>query len=270
MLANFVQETANAPGTATTINLAGPVTGRRGFVAVFGGGATVDYVLDDGTQYEYGEGTITAGSPNTLTRTTVRENSLGTLARLNFSGATRVLCMLAAQRVVWVPTESPPWRPLSGVVQADFALPVWARRYRLTLQDVNISSLGAQLVGRFSSDGGATFLATANYLNIGNLTAPTPANVPYGQFSSTGILLSQGLNNLAANPWDATYEIIPGSGTLPARLRGSGIGVDNTPTWVNGYLGGAWVGAAARMNAIRVLVGAGTFSGAALMEASRS
>jgi hypothetical protein len=99
MLANFVQETANAPGSATTINLAGPPTGRRGFLAAFASGASVYYFLDDGTQSEWGVGTVTAGSPNTLSRTSVLGNTAGTTARLNFTGTTRVYNELPAERV---------------------------------------------------------------------------------------------------------------------------------------------------------------------------
>jgi hypothetical protein len=96
MLASYVEETTNNPGTATTINLGGAATGRRDFVSSFGSGALVLYTLDNGSQAEWGVGTVTAGSPNTLARTTVIGNTAGTTARLNFSGTTRVFCTLPA------------------------------------------------------------------------------------------------------------------------------------------------------------------------------
>jgi hypothetical protein len=101
MLANFVQETANAPGTAATINLGGPVAGRVGFAAAYPSGATCFYGLDDGTQGEWGIGTVTHGSPVTLARTTVLGNTTGSTARLNFTGITRVYATLPAERAVW-------------------------------------------------------------------------------------------------------------------------------------------------------------------------
>lgn len=266
MLANFVQESANNPGTATTINLAGPATGRRGFVAAFGSGALVDYVMDDGTNWEYGQGTVTAGSPNTLTRTTVVENSLGTLARVNFTGAVRVLCMLAAQRVGWMLCEAP--RVLSAVVQADFLLPLWARRYRLTLHELTVST-PATIACRFSSDGGATFLSTASYLIVGNRTSGSGGAITgYGLFSQTSIGLSENLQSGGANPFDGSFEIYPGAASASARVRGVGLGVDTT-TWQFGSYGGAWTGAAARMNAIRIFASAGTMSGVLTLEGLR-
>jgi hypothetical protein len=51
--------------------------GEGAFLSAFSSGATVFYVMDDGAQQEWGLGTVTSGSPNTLARTTVIGNSLG-------------------------------------------------------------------------------------------------------------------------------------------------------------------------------------------------
>lgn len=114
MLASFVQEVVNAPGVATTINLAGPPTGRVGFIGPFASGAAVHYVMEDATQAEWGTGTVTAGSPNTLARTTVIRNTAGTTARLNFTGSTRVYCALPGERMVYADASG----ALLGVVPA--------------------------------------------------------------------------------------------------------------------------------------------------------
>ena len=90
MLKQFVQQTASAPGTASSINLIAPPTDRVAFSSVFASGAAVFYFLDDDTQGEWGWGVITAGTPDTLARTTVLGNTAGTTARLNFSGTVRV------------------------------------------------------------------------------------------------------------------------------------------------------------------------------------
>ena len=88
-LANLVLETANAPGTAATFNLGGAPSGWRGFAATFGTGTTVFYFMSDGVQAEWGTGTVTAGSLNTLSRG-VAGNTQGTTQRLNFTGAVQV------------------------------------------------------------------------------------------------------------------------------------------------------------------------------------
>jgi hypothetical protein len=105
MLKNFVLETANAPGTATTINLAGAVSGRRSFASSFATGATVWYIMDDGTQSEAGYGTFTSGAPNTLARSTVLYDSVNgetTPSRRNFTGSTRVYCEVPASQLCYV------------------------------------------------------------------------------------------------------------------------------------------------------------------------
>ena len=105
MLANFVQETANAPGTAATINLGGAAAGRLPFIPTFASGTAVFYGMDDGTLAEMGIGTVTAGSPNTLARTTVLWNSAGTTARMNFLGSVRVYNAVPAERGIYLRSD---------------------------------------------------------------------------------------------------------------------------------------------------------------------
>lgn len=101
MIKNFVKETASAPGTATTFNLGGATAPFVSFASVFSSGATMFYFMIDATQWETGVGTLTHGSPNTLTRTTVLANSAGSTARLNFAGTTTVLNEVPGQNVVY-------------------------------------------------------------------------------------------------------------------------------------------------------------------------
>lgn len=102
MLKNFVLETANAPGTSTTFNLGGAASGRLSYSgAGFTNGQLVFYVMDDGSQKEWGIATFNTGSPNTMTRTTVIGNSVGTTAKLNFSGTTNVYNSLPAEKTIY-------------------------------------------------------------------------------------------------------------------------------------------------------------------------
>lgn len=87
----MVHETANAPGTNVTFNLAGAInSSRRSFAMAFSSGAPCYYVMTDGVQSEWGLGTFTAGASNQLSRATVYGNSANTTARLNFTGAVDV------------------------------------------------------------------------------------------------------------------------------------------------------------------------------------
>ena len=99
-LADNVKETASAPGTNTTFNLGGATAPFVTFASVFANGSTPYYFMMDATQWEAGEATLTHGSPNTLSRTTVLSNSVGTTAKLNFSGTTTVYCALPASKAV--------------------------------------------------------------------------------------------------------------------------------------------------------------------------
>jgi hypothetical protein len=103
MLRNRIAETSTAPGTATTINLAGALTNRKTFASQFTTGALVYYVMDDGSQVETGYGTFTSGAPNTLSRTVVLWNSVvgrSSPTRLNFTGTTTVFCAVPAEKTI--------------------------------------------------------------------------------------------------------------------------------------------------------------------------
>jgi hypothetical protein len=102
MLANYVVENCTSPGTGTTVSLAGAVAGRQTYAQAFTTGSPVFYFLDDGTQAEWGFGTFTTGTPNTVSRSTVLNNTAGTTSRLNFTGATRIYNSLPAGRAIWL------------------------------------------------------------------------------------------------------------------------------------------------------------------------
>lgn len=102
MLKDNVKETASAPGTSTTFNLGGATAPFVTFASVFSNGSTQFYSMVDATQREWGISTLTHGSPNTLSRTTVLGNSVGTTAKLNFAGTTTVHTYLPSAKAVYL------------------------------------------------------------------------------------------------------------------------------------------------------------------------
>ncbi|TDK63566.1 hypothetical protein [Sapientia aquatica] len=72
--ADRVRETTTTTGTGT-YSLGGAVTGFITFVSGVTTGQVVTYCAEDGTNWEVGEGTITSGAPDTLTRTTILASS---------------------------------------------------------------------------------------------------------------------------------------------------------------------------------------------------
>ncbi|WP_199230029.1 hypothetical protein [Azospirillum sp. TSH58] len=102
MLYDRVEQTTIAVGTSALSLIAPTDASRRSFVQAAGSGAPVFYCIEttDGLSYEYGIGTCTAGSPDTLTRTTVLLSSNGG-ALVNFpAGTKRVFSCLPASRAV--------------------------------------------------------------------------------------------------------------------------------------------------------------------------
>lgn len=87
ILADRVFETTTTTGTGT-VNLDGAATGFQTFVAGVGDGNETYYVLEDGTDWEVGIGTVTSGSPNTLSRDTVLQSS-NSDAAINWGSGTR-------------------------------------------------------------------------------------------------------------------------------------------------------------------------------------
>ncbi len=67
-------ETSTTQGTGI-INLNGPVMGFVSFVAAVGSGKKVPYIISDNEDWETGYGTVTAGTPDTLSRTNIRRSS---------------------------------------------------------------------------------------------------------------------------------------------------------------------------------------------------
>ncbi len=114
-----VKETSTTTGTGT-LNLAGAVTGFVTFVSGIGNSNTTYYaIFEQGTNnFEIGIGTVTDATPDTLARTTVINNSLGTTAKINFSGTLDVFCTLPASKSVYLDSTGNP----VGAASAGFAL----------------------------------------------------------------------------------------------------------------------------------------------------
>jgi len=87
VLADRIQETGTVSTGTGSVNLAGAVNGFKSFINGIGTGNVTYYAIYDPTTYawEVGVGTVTAGTPNTLSRTTVLSNSLNTTALISFS-----------------------------------------------------------------------------------------------------------------------------------------------------------------------------------------
>jgi hypothetical protein len=97
-LADRIVETTGTAGTGT-LSLNGATVGFQAFITGVGNGNTCPYCITDGTNWEVGEGTVTAAAPNLLSRDTVLANSVGTTAKINFpAGAKAVFLDVPIER----------------------------------------------------------------------------------------------------------------------------------------------------------------------------
>src|SRR5579883_1639952 len=99
IIADRVKETTTTTGTGT-ITLAGPATQFQSFAAAIGNGNTCDYCLlsGNGTDWEVGNGTVTTGASNTLSRTVIYASS-NAGAAINLSGTSTVFVTASARRL---------------------------------------------------------------------------------------------------------------------------------------------------------------------------
>lgn len=97
-VADRVLETSTSTGTGT-INLAGATSGYQSFIAGVGSGNSTYYCIYDPTAYiwEVGSGTVTSGSPNTLSRTTIFASSNSGSAITLLGNSVNVFCTLPAE-----------------------------------------------------------------------------------------------------------------------------------------------------------------------------
>lgn len=92
MLKDRVAQTSTAVGNASAFNITGGAkTGHRTFGAAIGYATTTYYAIVHQTsgEWEVGIGTVTAGAPDVLNRTTVLDGSSGAGIRVNFSAGTK-------------------------------------------------------------------------------------------------------------------------------------------------------------------------------------
>ena len=96
-----VKETSTTTGTGT-LNLAGAETGYESFVSGVGTGNTTYYAieLNAAGEWEVGIGTVTSGSPDTLSRDTIISSSNSDTAVTFSAGTKNVFCTLPAKKTI--------------------------------------------------------------------------------------------------------------------------------------------------------------------------
>lgn len=191
--ASRVKETSTTTGLGA-YSLAGAATGFQTFVAGVGNGGLCAYEADDGTNWEVGIGTVTAGGPDTLARTAILQSSNADAA-VNWGAGTKTLIVtLPGERYPELtsdPSLSPPlyasygasWLDLANAILYTFmndgAAGVWAELGPEGNPDMAdlFKMLAADDTGQniatvqpwFPTAGGVTVLASTTYRVTGLL-----------------------------------------------------------------------------------------------------
>lgn len=97
--ADRVSETTTTTGTGTLSLDGASDSSQRKFVDALGSGTSTDYLLVEGSQWEEGVGTVTAGTPDTFSRDTVYNSSNGG-SKISLTGTTaNLFCNIPARRL---------------------------------------------------------------------------------------------------------------------------------------------------------------------------
>ncbi len=99
IFADRVWQTTETTGTGT-YQMATTVAGYRDFLSACGNGQAAYYIATDNVDWEIGIGTVTAGSPATISRDTILLSSNGNAAVSWGVGTKQIFCGLPASKVV--------------------------------------------------------------------------------------------------------------------------------------------------------------------------
>ncbi|MFN4283523.1 MAG: hypothetical protein ACK4NA_12875 [Alphaproteobacteria bacterium] len=166
--ANRVKETSDTTGTGT-LDLNGAAVGFRSFSDELTSGDQVRYLIvddpDDPTAYEYGIGTFTAGTPDTLSRDTVEGSSQGG-SKVSWLAGTKVVAAVVTAASLGgqdIPNLAATFARLAAV-NSFTAIQKWA--WGAALDDGDVSTAGILTLGddgnAFALTGSETIVAIAS------------------------------------------------------------------------------------------------------------
>jgi hypothetical protein len=258
MIKPRVKETTTTTGTAN-LSLLGPVSGFRSFVNAFGSGGLCYYAIIDGTAWEYGIGTVTSGSPDTLARTTVLDSSAAG-AKLSLSAGTKLVFNDAISSLTYIQSQS-----VSNVASVDFVTGLTSvhDHYLITITNMVPATNNTNLWLRVSQDGGATFKAGAtdygySWFAYGNATSGQT-----GAVNDSKIVLFVGVRNTvaASDVLNGTVRIYAPAGTAVNKWVTSDLACyASNPEIVRSMANGLFQLNTSAINGIRLLMSSGNIT----------
>lgn len=164
-----VKETSTTTGTGT-LDLDGASTGFRTFVQEIGSANTTTYIITDGTSYEVGVGTVTSGSPDTLSRDTVLRTSNGDTTKISWGAGTRdVFHTLSGNDALpWLNVSLAPYLGRNLVINGNFD--IWQRQITDTFATTSTQFVADRW--KMRSTGTGTVIMTRQSFTLGQTDVP--------------------------------------------------------------------------------------------------
>ncbi len=190
-IADRVFETTTTQGTGT-LNLVGPQTGFQSFVSGIGDGNECYYVIDDGADWEVGIGTVSAGSPDTLSRDTILESS-NSDAAVNWGSGTRNVRISIPAEGLLAEHKQNAFRTAGELTISSGAVTVTASNHNIDtesdaadddLDTINGGREGAFVILRITDDARAV---TVKH-NTGNILTPDGNDIDLDSTNKTVIM----------------------------------------------------------------------------------
>lgn len=292
-IADRCRESTTTTGTGT-VNLGGAATGFRTLVSGIGSGNTCFYCIAAGSEWEVGVGTVTSGSPDTLSRTTILASS-NAGAAVNFSAGTKdvfvtdpaAAALINGLTALTAPVDADELgiydttagglkkitlanlltrlKPIStaspsGAASASFTLAAGFEAFVIVF-DLAPATDAVDLWARTSTDGGSTYDSGAGSYEWGNLTVTTAATAATGSTSDTKIKVNnQPLGNAANKRIGGVLVVIRPAQAQFCRIVYLLSHARNDAAIDHVYGGGARI-TAADVDAIQFLMSSGNMSG---------
>lgn len=264
-LADRVKETSATTGTGT-LSLDGAAAGFQSFLSAVGNGGLCTFMTSDGTNWEIASGTLTSGSPNTLSRTLIASSS-GSLISWA-TGSKNVALVQPAARISPVLLSTPVAYAATSPISFT-ALDSTYDEYELEFNNCTVSSNGASIGIRISIAAG--FL-TANY-NYTSLDVDSGGGgaVPIGLTAQDRIVICGNVGNAATSSFSGKVLLPnPSNGVVYKLLQYDMRYISSGSNLFRREGAGTYVGAATAIDGIQVLASAGTISGQVLLKGKRN